>query len=207
MRGFDTKALVLFPYQSFYEERNLTYKFTFSKALSNLCAYLKTVGIVPHAFITDDVARSINCKDLKFVSTLSQPDLFFASKNIDGMENVMHMDLIHYDDVEKMVAAKLPIESGLSVEQRFDQILARDKKAANAIIPQYKIVVSFYRRNSFGYKVVVKRGVQNIRIQVDAINFIPVVYMAGIEENACDLLNVPYANRSLSVWEVNSENT
>lgn len=200
MKGFDTKALILFPAYMHYENKSSTYKYQFRLAVEHLINYLKSVDIEPHVFYTDDIAREMARPEFVYVSTLGTSDKFFISKYVDGCSNAMSIPMISYDDVYNAVLAKDPGSSDAPIEQRFESVLNHAAKAATKIIPQYKIVVHFMLPNRTQYKVTTKPGDGKIRINVNANTFSPTVYISGQEENACDLLGVPYANRSLDVW-------
>lgn len=202
MKGFDNKALVLFPKMENYEFKGAAYKYQFKTAVDKLCKYLKSIGMEPHVFYTDDVGREINHKDFKWVSTLSKADRFFVSKYCDGTSGALTTPMIEYDDIYNEVTAKDPGTVDMSVEERFEMVLRHDLKAANKLIPTYKVVCHFLIKGKSKYKVTSKQGDGKIRVNINANNFMPTVYMGGNEENACDLLGVPYANRCLELWEV-----
>lgn len=202
MKGFDDKALILFPKLENYEYKSSAYKYEFKKAVNNLCAYLESIGVEPHVFYTDDIARELKHPDFKWVSTLSKADRFFVQKYCDNTSEALSAHMIEFDDIYNEITAKDPGSMDMGVEERFEMVLRHDSKAATKIIPNYKIVVHFMVKGKTKYKVTTKQGDGKIRINVNATNFLPTVYMSGNEENACDLLAVPYANRCLHVWEV-----
>lgn len=201
MRGFDNKALILFPFYDNYQSRNSTYKYQCSQAVNHLCAYLKSVDIEPHVFYSDDVARLINNPDFVWVASMGRADSFFASRNCDGMQEALTRPTVLYEDIYNDVLAKDPGSQDMSVEERFEMVVRHVNKAVAKIIPTYKIVIHFRFKNRMQYKVASKAGDSKIRINVDANTFLPTCYMGGIEMNACDLLAIPYGNRSLDVWE------
>ena len=95
---------------------------------------------------------------------------------------------------------KDPTDPNMSTEERFEQVLRHNAKAVSKIIPTYKIVVNFKVKGKTSYKVVSRSGDGKIRIEVNTNTFIPTVFMSGKEEDACDLLNVPYGNQGLDNW-------
>ena len=202
MRGFDNKALILFPYLENYQSKNYQYKYQFREAVMRLCIYLKSQGIEPHVFYSDDVAREISNDDFVWVSTLSRADSYFVSKYCDGMSEAMSRPSVKFEDIYNEVTAKYPGEPNMSVEQRFNLVSTHASKAISKIIPNYKIVFHFNFKNRMQYKVTSKSGDKKIRVYVDANTFIPEAYMGGNRVDACDLLAVPYANRSLTSWEI-----
>lgn len=202
MLGFDDKALILFPKLENYDNKGSAYKFQFKKAVDNMCKYLASINITPHVFYTDDVARLVNHPDFVWVSTLGTADRFFISKYCDGCSEALTKDMISMPDIYNEIEMKDPGNPNMSVEERFEMILRHDSKASTKIIPTYKIVIHFAVKGKSKYKVATKQGDGKIRINVNAANFMPTVYMSGNEENACDLLAIPYANRCLDNWEV-----
>lgn len=202
MRGFDNKALILFPKLENYEFKSSSYKYDFKRAVNHLCEYLKSIDVEPHVFYTDDIARELCHPDFKWVSTLSKADRFFISKYCDGTSSALNSSMIEFEDIYNEITAKDPGSLDMGVEERFDMVLRHDSKAATKIIPMYKIVVHFVVKGKAKYKVTTKQGDGKVRINVNAGNFLPTVYMSGNEEDACDLLAVPYANRCLDLWEV-----
>ena len=201
MRGFDNKALILFPKIENYNSKGGTYKYQFKKAVSNLIKYLTSIGMEPHVFYTDDVAREIRMPEFVWVSTLGTADKFFISKHCDGCSDAMTVQpYVNYEDIYNEVLAKDPGSLDMSEDERFEMVLRHSAKAAAKIIPMYKVVIHFMVPKRTQYKVTSKPGDGKIRINVNANTFSPKVYMGGVEENACDLLGVNYANRSLDVW-------
>ena len=200
MKGFDTKALILFPKWENFDSKSNSYKYQFKKALINLVRYFESIGIEPHVFYTDDIARFFKLPEFKWVSTLGTADRFFISKHCDGCEDAMQLQQITYDELYNDILAKDPGSLDLSETDRFEMVLRHSIKAAAAIIPTYKIVAHFSLPKKAQYKVTTKPGDGKIRMNINASTFSPTVYISGNEENACDLLGVPFANRSLDVW-------
>lgn len=201
MRGFDTKALILFPKMETYNSRGYMYKNQIKRAVNNLVEYLKSMDIEPHVFYTDDVARDIRHPDFHYISTMSTADKFFAQKYCDGMPDALTIPMVEYPDIYNAITSKDPGSLDMSTEARFDMVLRHVNKAAAKIIPTYKIVIHFMMPNNAQYKITSKPGDGKIRIIVSANTFIPTAYMGGQEENPIDLLGVPYASRSLDNWE------
>lgn len=200
MKGFDDKALLLFPKLESYENRGYKYHHQFKQAVKNLIAYLSSVGIEPHVFYTDDIARELRCPEFKYVSTLSTADKFFTSKYCTGMTDALTLKMIEFPEIYNAITAKDPGSLDMSTEARFDMVLRHNSKAVSKIIPTYKIVIHFMIPNNAQYKATSKTGDGKIRIHVSANTFIPTVYMSGQEENPIDVLGVGYANRGLDVW-------
>jgi hypothetical protein len=202
MRGFDTKALILFPKWENYNSKGGNYKYQFKKAVSNLIMYLQSMNIEPHVFYTDDVARELRNPEFVWVSTLSKTDRFFIKNHCDACSDALSLPMIEFDKIYNTVLAKDPGSLDMTENERFEMVLRHASKAAASIIPQYSIVIHFMFQNRQQYKVSSKPGDGKIRINVSANTFSPKVYIGGSEEDACDLLAVPYANRCLDVWEV-----
>lgn len=202
MHGFDDKALILFPRLENYINRSVSYKMQFATALNKLMKYLDINGIAPHVFYTDDVARNLNKEEFQWVSTLARGDLFFISKHCEGCADALTKCSVLFENVYNEILTKDPGEINMSETDRFEMVIRHINKAANRIIPMYKIVVHFSLANKSQYKVTSKPGDGKIRIVVNANNFSPKVYMGGKMEDACDILDANYANRSLDRWEV-----
>lgn len=202
MQGFDDKALILFPNLAFYEEKGLQYRFQFQKSVSNILAYLRSINMEPHAFLTDDLAWKLSNLNCKWVSTLNRGDLFFVTNNCGIPKEVMKMPLIEFPNIVDPIADKDKIPPKASVEERFKHVLSRDKKAITSIIPTYKVVVNFYQRGQTRYRVVIKPNGGKIRLVVDLSSFKLTAYINNVEENPIDLLNIKYGNKSLVNWEV-----
>lgn len=205
MKGFDTKALVLFPALEDYEERSNEYKSQFVYAVNRVVEYLLSNDIVPHMFITDDVARALQPSNVQWVTTLSKADTYFVKKNCDGMSDIGNMSAIEFPDLYNEITAKDPGEKDMSVEQRFEMVMRHHNKATQAIIPTYRIVVHFRFKNKMQYKVSSKLNDNKIRINVDANAFLPECLISGTVVDACDMLQIPYGNRPLTKWEVLSK--
>lgn len=200
MQGFDNKALILFPKIENYESKPSNYKYQFKKAVTNLINYLKSIDIEPHVFYTDDVARTLHLPEVVYVSTLGVADRFFISKHCEGCSTAMQTGMLTYDDIYNNVLAKDPGSLNMTESERFEMVLNHSAKAAAKIIPTYKIVIHFMVPKKAQYKATSKPGDGKIRINISANTFSPKVFIGGNEEDACDLLGVPYANRSLDTW-------
>lgn len=202
MQGFADKALILFPTIDHYQNKNNTYKYQFKTAVKNIVSYLRSQCIEPVFFYTDDLAREFDDGTFTYASTLSKADRFFISQHCCGTNNALEKAMIEYDDIYNAILANDPWSPGMSEEEQFEMILRHSSKAASKIIPMYKIVVHFILHKRAQYKVPSKPGDGKIRINVSADTFSPKVFMSGNEENACDVLNVPFGNRCLDCWEV-----
>ncbi len=200
MKGFDDKALILFPKSESYDQRSNEYKANFRLAVGNLVDYLLKQNITPHVFYTDDVAHEVFLPSMKYVSPLGPGDLFFAAQNCVGLSDARRQDLIRYPDAYAVSEKRVPVISRDTVEERFSDVLSRTSIAEREIIKQYHIVCHFIRRGNPAYKLVSKSGDGRIILEIDAITFLPTAYMSGYQPNLCNLLNVPYGNRSLLVW-------
>lgn len=209
MRGFDDKALILYPYMDSYENRPTNYKSQFRKAHDNLYRYLLSQDITPHVFYTDDLARLFKLPEERYVRTLPMADLFFVSNNCDGMADARQLvtdpTVVQDSELDALinkVVAKNPGSLDMSVEQRFELVTQHNSAVVKQLIPQYKIVIHFMFQHKMQYKVTSKDGDNRIRINIEANTFTPRVYVGGSEENAIDVLNVSYGNRALDLWEV-----
>lgn len=201
MRGFETKALILFPKMENFEHRGADYKFAFKQVIEKLLNYLDSVGMEAHVFYTDDVARYLRNERFHWVSPLSKADRFFVLNHCADCSDAMSLPMVEFDKIYNDVLAKDPGSLDMSEDERFEMVLRHTAKATSKIIPTYKVVIHFQLPNKQQYKVTTKPGDGKIRININFNNFIPTVYMGGVVEDACDLLGVPYGNRSLEVWE------
>lgn len=199
MLGFDNKALILFPKEENYSNKPSLYKIQFRNAYKNLCAYLESVGITPHAFYTDDLAREFNNGEMEWVSTLNTAERFFVSKHCVGMADAMK-PMLEFPEVYQLTESKDPSNPKGTEDEKFDLVLRHNTRAANAIIPKYKIVIHFAIPKRAQYKVAKKPNDGKIRIDVSATTFVPTAYFSGNVENMNDLLDAPYANRALDNW-------
>lgn len=202
MYGFAQDALVIFPKYEFLEKADYRVAANLKIAATKICSYLRSRGIAPNAFITDDIARSYSDLKFKWVSTLAPGDLYFMSRECDMASNIMMLEMKTYPDVYENTESKYPYPQGADVETRFKLMCDRDKKAAKAIIPQFKVVVNFYQRGAINYSVASKPGDGRIRLVVDVKSFMCKPYMGGNEEEAIDLLGANFASRSVLHWEV-----
>ena len=202
MYGFADEALVLFPKYEFYQNADYRIKANLRIAAEKMNKYLVSRGIQPKAFITDDIARLFTELGYQWVSTLSTGDLFFMSKNCDMAENVMKFQMKTYPEIYQKSEEKYPYPPNPTIEERFDLMCQRDVKSANAIIPEFKIVVNFYQRGAQNYSAASKPGDGRIRLVVDMKTFKCTPHMSGEEEDAIDLLGANFASRSVLHWEV-----
>ncbi|MCM1219022.1 MAG: hypothetical protein NC548_31455 [Lachnospiraceae bacterium] len=201
MKGFDTKALILFPFLENYNSKNYNYKYQFGLAVNHLVNYLETKSIESHVLYTDDVARILNNGKFIWVSSLSRADSFFASRNCEGMQDALTKPSVFFEDIYNDITLKDPGSQDMKTDERFEMVVRHMNKAVAKIVPAYNIVIHFRFKNKQQYKVASKAGDGKIRINIDANTFIPTCYMGGIEMNACDLLDIPYGNRALDLWE------
>lgn len=202
MKGFDDKALILFPFLENYDSKPEHYKYKFKECLGKFVKYLHSQDIQAHAFLTDDIAQICKDKIDVWVSPISKADRFFVSKYCEGMSGVLKQQAIEYPNIYADCARKDAGTPDMSITARFDLVNKHCKQAFAAIIPQYPIVVHFMLKSKMQYKVTSKPGDKRIRINISIDNFVPMVYMSGSEMNACDVLNIPYGNRAITNWEV-----
>ena len=205
MRGFDDKALILFPTLEFYEEKSLRYRYEFQQSVKKLLAYLDSIGMEAHTFITDDLAWKLPDTKFRWVSTLNRGDLFFVTNNCGVPKSIMRADIIEFPDIVSGIAEKDELPGDISIEDRFSHILARDKKTITSIIPLYRVVVQFYKRKETRYRVVIKPNGGKIRLRIDLDSFKVTTYINDIEENPIDILGVDYGNKSLVNWRLPDE--
>lgn len=205
MKGFDDKALILFPKLENYSNKPSNYKYQFKQAVNNLVTYFKDRGIQPYAFYTDDIAREMRHPDIMFISPLGDSDNFFIQKYCDNAKDALTLQMLHYPAVENEVIAKDPVLPKMGVEEHFELVVRHINKSTAKIIPMYNIVVHFAVPKRAQYKVTSKPGDGKIRVNVSANTFIPKVYMSGNEEDPCDVFGTGYANRCLDSWEVRHE--
>ena len=203
MRGFDNKALILFPPKENVDSKGSVYMYRLKLAINNLMKYLASVGISPHMFYTDDVARSIMLdQEIVWVSTIGEADRFFCSRYCDGMSDAMTRKMLGDEKLFNDIIAKAPGSPKMGVEERFELVLQHSMKAAKELIKKYKIVIDFRFPNRDQYKVQSKQGDGKIRIFVSTQTLVPHAELSGNVENICDLLCIPCASRSLDQWEV-----
>lgn len=200
MRGFDDKALILFMKQEVYDEKPYEYKYKLRHGVANLVAYLQSMDIEPHVLYTDDVAREMANPGFKYVSTLARGDKFFLSRNVEGTSDALNRDMIEFPNIYNEILMKDPGTENMTREQRFEMVLRHDQKAAAKIIPQYKIVFHFLMKGNAKYTATSKPNDEKIRVNISVHNFTPTVFMGGMEEDACSVLNVPFASRPLVNW-------
>lgn len=200
MIGFTDTALILFPKEESISQRGTAYKLNFKTSLDNLLMYLRHCGITPHVLYTDDVARSYKCDEMVYVSTLSKGDMFFVSKNCEGMSGAMRTAMIEFNEVYDKALKKYPIRENKNIESTFTDVIKRSNFAANEIIKKYKLICNFIRKGNPNYKVKSTVNDKRILLEVDVITFLPKTYISGTEVNQCGILDVPYGNRSLLVW-------
>ena len=203
MRGFDNRALILFPKEEYIAAKPMRYKMQLQTAINKLTKYLRSIDIEPHVFYTDDVAREYCRGKATFIRTLILPDLYFTSNYCAGMDDAMTLQSdATFDEEVNEAALKNPLPEKPTQEEWFEVILKRDLTATKKIIPQYKIVVHFAIPNRAKYHVTSKQGDGRIRIIINAINFEPKVLLSGIETDPIDVLGLPCANRTVDNWEV-----
>lgn len=202
MKGFTDKALIVFPKMEAYEFKSDEYKYHVRKAVMNLTAYFKEVGIEPHFFYTDDIARALLIPGITYVSTLNISDRYFVSQNCDGMANAMDKSIIQYPDIYAKYSVDDPDLNTLSVQQRFNLVMLHNNKAAVDIAHEYKIIIHFVKSRENQYTFKSKEQDGRILIEINMDKLTPVAYMSGMRVSPIDLFNRPYANRPLHVWEV-----
>lgn len=200
MKGFDNKALLLFPKSESYDLRDANYKYDFKQAVSKLCEYLHSIGITPHVFYSDDVARELDNGTFVYVNTLGKSDRYFTYRHCQGMLDAMSDSHINYEDIyAKYIDASTDLRK-LDVEERFELVLSRSAKAAKDIIKTYRLVIHFKKQGNPQYTATTKVGDGRILVEVNASNFVPTTYMSGLQVHPVDILAVPYANKPLNKW-------
>lgn len=202
MKGFDDKALILFPSLTKFDNASSLWCDNFRTALLKLKDYLKERDIAFHAFYTDDVARKYDALVDVWVSSLSKPDLFFASRNCEGMSNAMTRQMIQVPELYEEIARKDMVEPKASAEERFAMVLRHDSAACTEIIKTYKIVWNFAKKSSSQYKVKSTSGDNRLVITVDPDTLQCTAVMSGSKIDITDVLQLPSGARAINLWEV-----
>lgn len=202
MEGFTDKCLLLFPKPESYEYRSETYRLNFKKALNNLLTYLENKHIQPCCFTTDEIALTVNPRNVTWLQTLGDPDDFFMRNHNEIMAGLKYKTVEKLPDLYKKANAKVPLDKGLTTEQRFEVIVKREAMITKELINKYKLVIIFEQANNPSYKVVSKDADGRICIYIDNTSFIPRCYLSGMQVDANDLLCLLGANRPVFQWEV-----
>lgn len=199
MRGFTREALLLFPKLESYEYRSEIYKLQMKRATKVICDYLVKQDIEPRCFATDEVGPGLVPDSCRLIQTLSVGDLFWAQKNCKDIYPVR--DGVMYDDLYAKALTKFPMKPGLSVEQRFEDVLKREEFVCKALIKEYKLIVFFRQGNNPSYKLTSKPNDAKIIMFIDNSNFRAKCYMGGIEMDNLNILGFNSANRPVFEWE------
>lgn len=201
MHNFTDRALILFPKLDTYNAKTANAKYRMHLAYQQLDKFLAAHHIEPHAFYTDDVAHEMR-SELKWVSALGPADNFFISKKCVGLTDALSREHIAFPDIIDSVVSYDIDYASLTDEMRFELVLKHAKKAISKIIPQYKLIIHFVKRNNAQYKVTKRTGDGRVVMEIDVDNFVPTIYMSGMEVNPTEFLQVPYGNLPVYSWKV-----
>lgn len=202
MEGFTDNCLVLFPKPESYENRVDLYHIQLKRSIENLLKYLSKCKIQPQCFTTDEVALIVNPKDVEWLQTLSDPDNFFMITHNVSMEALKYKQVTKLPDLYAKVNKDVPLERGLTEEQRFEVIVKRESRITKSIIKDSKLVILFEQPNNPSYKVVSKEGDGRICIFINNKTFTPKCFISGMEVDPNDILGFQGANRPVYQWEV-----
>lgn len=202
MKGFDNKALILFPTKEVFNEKPNSWKIKFKQALNNLERYLASVEIEPHYFYTDDIARDYPMNNTVWLSTLPVADKFFIANKYVGVDDAITRKMVEFPDIYAEVLRKDPGDPKMSDIDRYSMVLRHNSVAITKLIPKYPIVIHFLKKGKSQYKVASKPNDGKIRVTVDIDTFMPVCMLSGSCTCMCDVFNTPYANRAVNLWEV-----
>lgn len=164
--------------------------------------YLTKCDIEAHVFYTDDIAREFRFNEFKYISPVGKQELFFMKRYCANASDALSAPTIFYDDAYNKLLDKMPINTEVTVEVRFADMLKRINKMTSSIIKDYKTVFHFVLPSKKQYTVKPKEGDGRIVAEINANTFLVTSYMNGVAQNPIDMFGLRCASRSLDKWEV-----
>lgn len=201
IQGFTQNALVIYPLIGDYQGRGQNYLSHIQAASRNVKNYLEKNGITADNFITDDVALDISTSPSRWISTLSQGDLFFAKNNCVGMSRSF-TNMIDFPDINQQMLAKYPNIKGASMERRYELVLKRDSAARREILKRYNLVILFKQPKSPTMRVMPKKESGIMYIEIDNTTFMATCYISDMKIGATELLGIKNGFMPAYDWEV-----
>ena len=192
MRGFTDRGLLLFSSMDDYLSATWAFTGNYRLALTNLLAYLKSVGIGHDCFITDELAFNMSPPDTRWLATGASEDVFFMTKFC----NVPSYPLVPLDEkLCQRIRKDFPLKRGMSQEDRASIIQKRVELVENKLIASYQLVIVFGNT----YKVKTKEDDGRAVIHIDKA-FVPTLELSGQTIPINDFLQLPYGNLTLLDW-------
>ena len=162
--------------------------------------YLSSLGIKAHAFYTDDVAHEMR-EPMLWVSTLAPADNFFVSRKCDMLGEALSSEHIRFPEIYESIIAKSEVPPNITDEARLEFVIKHSSKAVSKILPKYKLIVHFVKRNNAQYKVLTKPGDGRVVINIDADSFTPTIFMSGSPVEPVSFLERADGNLPVYNWK------
>lgn len=200
MKGFSKTGIMLLPKLETYRSRDDFYHLNLKKSIAKALAFFKSKDIQLECFTTDELANQLRPEGVEWVNASTPEDIFFIKKNVEGMTHLMSGKDIDY--IYEEVRTKYPAGRGLSLEDRFDILLKRDKWSANKYIQEQKLVITFEHSQNAYYKIKTKDGDGRIIFRVNHNNFTISSILSGQPIDVTYLAEYNGATKPLYAWEV-----
>lgn len=202
MTGFTDKCLLLFPSADAWEYKTEFYYTRFNKSVGNLVKYISYCGMELYCLTSDEVAIITRPAGAKFVQTMNDGDSFFMREHNENMKIPSYITIEKRPELYRGSEVKTPLRRGLTPDQRFEDILKRERFISKSVIQEFKAVFRIDQSKNVNYRVDSKENDGRILVNISSKDFIPTCYMSGKVWDCNDILGINGANNPVYKWEV-----
>lgn len=210
MQGVAKEVLLILPKEETLNKYDELYFIKFRRAVSNLIKYFNSIDTEVFCFSSDDVAIQNKDLGMKFKHSLAPEDRYYLKKAVDGeafIEDAEDINEEHYIKARK----KFPTPKGISLDDRFQIVIKRDKLAGNEYIKTNKVTITMEKKSNAYYKV--EPTMQNKRIipdkriifKIDYTNFFMTATLSGTPIDIRYLLKNDNLLTSVDEWKIEEE--
>jgi hypothetical protein len=197
MRVFSNKMLVVLPRLCPHTNRNLR----LSEAYVNLVRFFQKRHDIETHVVSSAESYAIvpEMEGVKTVLGVHPADINFVNNRVMQM-NEDEQD-IQYQDAYDAATAKIPLKRGLSIEERFAEVSARERVAVRHVAKtHYGIVADF--ENPWNSVYNLKPKVAKVYLRVSTHNQTVKCFLVGKPfDDICGLLSYDGAHKPLGCWD------
>lgn len=201
MRGYTTKALIIFPKPETISAQHVSYKERLKKTVNNLQDYLQDQGIKVYSLITDETATQWKLPGIEFISNATKVDRMFIRNNCIGMDGLEEGEDFYEPEINK-VADSIPMPRGLDVEERFKIVQKREAKVNKHILTDMQVIIDLSVNRARTFKIPPsKENDSRILVTVNKVSNQLEIMLGGRVMNPNDILGFTGASRPIHMWE------
>lgn len=215
MENFTDRLILIMPKEettnrfSEFEERR------FNRAVENIIRYFDSIGIETYCFSTDDVAIGLKHLGMKFIHSILPEDRFYLDKAVKDetayIKDAEELPSEIYDAVRK----KYPVPRGLSVDDRYDLTVKRDRLSGNIFLKDFRFIITMDNKSNAYYRVESTKkkgdmrnqsnGDKRIVVRIDYNTFMCSATLSNVPIDISYIFQDEELLKPVNEWEIKEE--